>query len=56
MKTKKEKQYNRTKTGFNSVAYFQSIKEKMAERMKDMILDEQQAFMKKVRHGKVKLD
>ena len=56
MKTKKEKKYSRTKEGFNSVDYFRSIKEKMAEKMKDMTLEEQQAFMKKIREGKVKLD
>ena len=52
MKTEKEKKNTRTKAGFNSVEYFRTIKEKM----KDMTLEEQQEFMKKVREGKVKLD
>ena len=56
MKTEKEKKNTRTKAGFNSVEYFRSIKEKMAEKMKGMTLEEQQEFMKKVREGKVKLD
>ena len=55
MKTEKDKKNARTKAGFNSVEYFRSIKEKMAEKMKDMTLEEQQAFMKKVREGNVKL-
>jgi hypothetical protein len=56
MKTEKEKKNTRTKAGFNSVEYFRSIKEKMAEKMKGMTIEEQQEFMKKVREGKVKLD
>ncbi|MFO7826540.1 MAG: hypothetical protein R6V72_21575 [Cyclobacterium sp.] len=56
MKSEKEKKYTRTKEGFNSVEYFRSIKQKLAERMKDMTLKEQKEFMKKVREGEIKID
>lgn len=56
MKREKAKKYTRTPEGFNSVEYFRSIKQKLAERMKDMTLKEQKAFMKKVREGEIKLD
>jgi len=56
MKNEKEKQETGTKEDFDSVEYFRSIKQKLAERMKDMTLKEQKAFMKKVKEGEIKID
>ncbi len=48
MKTKKDKT-------FDSVAFFRVIKEKLAEKMAGMTLQEQHDFMRKVREGKIKI-
>jgi hypothetical protein len=48
MKTKTEK-------SFDTVAFFRAIKEKLAEKMAGMTLEQQKEFMKKVRDGKIKL-
>lgn len=48
MKAKKEK-------SFDSVAFFRAIKEKLAEKMAGMTLQEQHDFMRKVREGKIKI-
>jgi hypothetical protein len=48
MKAKKEKT-------FDSVAFFRTIKEKLAEKMAGMTLQEQHDFMRKVREGKIKI-
>ncbi len=48
MKTKE------TKT-FDTVAFFRTIKEKLAKRMEGMTLAQKKEFMKQVREGKIKL-
>jgi hypothetical protein len=48
MKTKSEK-------SFDTVAFFRAIKEKLAEKMSGMTLEEQKEFLKKVREGKIKI-
>jgi len=48
MKTKIEKK-------FDTVKFFRSIKEKLAERMVNMTLDEQKEFLRKVREGEIKI-
>jgi hypothetical protein len=48
MKTKIEKT-------FDTVAFFRSIKEKLASKMIGMSLEQQKEFMQKVREGKIKL-
>ncbi len=47
MKTKE------TKT-FDTVAFFRTIKEKLAKRMEGMTLAQKKEFMKQVREGKIK--
>lgn len=48
MKTKE------TKT-FDSVAFFRSIKEKLAKKMEGMNLVQKKEFMQQVREGKIKI-
>ena len=48
MKTKIEKT-------FDTVAFFRAIKEKLAEKMAGMTLEQQKEFMKNVREGKIKI-
>ena len=48
MKAKKKK-------SFDSVTFFRAIKEKLAEKMSGMSLQQQQDFMRKVREGKIKI-
>ena len=48
MKTKTEK-------SFDTLAFFRAIKEKLAEKMQGMTLEQQKEFMKMVREGKVKI-
>ncbi len=48
MKTKSEK-------SFDTVAFFRAIKEKLAEKMLGMTIEEQKEFLKKVREGKIKI-
>ena len=40
---------------FDTVKFFRSIKEKLAERMINMTLDEQKEFLRKVREGEIKI-
>jgi hypothetical protein len=40
---------------FDTVKFFCSIKEKLAERMINMTFEEQREFLKEVREGKIKL-
>lgn len=40
---------------FDTVKFFRSIKEKLAERMINMTLDEQKEFLRKVRDGEIKI-
>jgi len=46
----------KTKKKFDTVSYFRTIKEKLADKMSNMTLEEQKEFMRKVREGKLKLD
>jgi len=48
MKTMNEKK-------FDTVKYFRLIKEKLAEKMVDMTLEEQKIFLKQIREGKIKI-
>lgn len=45
---------NEKKT-FDTVAFFRGIKEKMAEKMAGMTLEQQKEFMQKVREEKIKM-
>ena len=47
---------NKTKKKFDLVAFFSDIKQKMAEHMKDMSLEEKREFLRKVRERKIKLE
>ena len=49
MKTKTEKT-------FDTVKFFRQIKEKLAERLSTMTLEEQKEFLRKVRNGEIKVD
>ena len=40
---------------FDSVAFFRTIKEKMAKMMEGMTLTEKKEFMKNIREGKIKV-
>jgi hypothetical protein len=40
---------------FDTVKFFRSIKEKLAERMTNMTLEEQKEFLRQVREGKIKI-
>lgn len=40
---------------FDTVQFFRSIKEKLAERLINMTLEEQREFLKQVREGKIKI-
>ncbi len=48
MKTKEKKT-------FDTVAFFRAIKEKLAEKMSGMTLEQQKIFLEKVRNGEIKL-
>ena len=39
---------------FDSVAFFRSVKEKMAKMMEDMTLTQKKEFMRQIREGKIK--
>lgn len=39
---------------FDTIKYFRSIKEKLANRMAEMTLEEQREFLRQVREGKIK--
>ncbi len=40
---------------FDTVKFFRSIKEKLAERMLNMTFEEQKVFLRHVREGKIKI-
>ena len=40
---------------FDAVKFFRSVKEKLADRMSDMTLEEKKDFLRKVREGKIKI-
>jgi len=40
---------------FDTVKFFRSIKEKLAERMLTMTIEEQKDFLRQVREGKIKI-
>lgn len=40
---------------FDTVKFFRSIKEKLAERMVNMSLEEQKEFLRKVKEGEIKI-
>lgn len=40
---------------FDTVKFFRSIKEKLAERMLNMTFEEQKVFLRQVREGKIKI-
>jgi hypothetical protein len=44
-----------TKKSFDTVKYFRLIKEKMAEKLSTMTLEEQKEYLRDVREGKIKL-
>lgn len=44
-----------TEKSFDAVAFFRAIKEKLAEKMAGMTLEQQKEFMQKVREGKIKI-
>jgi hypothetical protein len=46
---------NKETKSFDSVSFFRSIKEKLAEKMEGMTLPQKKAFMQKVREGKIKI-
>lgn len=43
------------KKKFDTVKFFRLIKERLAERMADMTLEEQREFLKQVKEGKIKI-
>ena len=40
---------------FDTLVFFRSIKEKLAEKMANMTFEEKREFLKKVREGKIKI-
>ena len=40
---------------FDTVKFFRQIKEKLAEKLSTMTLDEQKEYLRKIREGKIKL-
>ena len=44
-----------TEKKFDTVKFFRSIKEKLAERMVNMTFDEQKEFLRQVREGKINI-
>ena len=45
----------KTKKKFDTVKFFREIKEKLAEKMTGMTLEEQKEFLKQVKEGKLKI-
>ena len=45
----------KTEKTFDTIAFFTAIKEKLAEQMAGMTLEQQKVFMQKVREGKIKI-
>jgi len=46
---------NKEKKEFDSVAFFRTIKEKLAKKMQGMTLMQKKEFMRQVREGKIKV-
>jgi hypothetical protein len=44
-----------TEKTFDTVKFFRQIKEKLAERLSTMTLEEQKEFLRKVRDGEIKI-
>ncbi|MBD0331747.1 MAG: hypothetical protein ICV66_03755 [Chitinophagaceae bacterium] len=44
-----------TKKKFDTVKFFRNVKEKLAQRMEGMTLQQKKEFMKQVREGKIKI-
>jgi hypothetical protein len=44
-----------TKKTFDTVKFFRLIKEKLAEKLSTMTLEEQKEYLKKIREGEIKL-
>ena len=44
-----------TEKTFDTVKYFQKIKEKIAKKLSAMTLDEQKEYLRKIREGEIKL-
>ena len=44
-----------TKKSFDTVKFFRQIKEKLAEKLSTMTLDEQKEYLRKVREGEIKI-
>ncbi|MFT4092113.1 MAG: hypothetical protein QM640_00645 [Niabella sp.] len=55
MKNKEKKEPARPVGGFDSVAFFRAIKEKLAKKMEGMTLIQKREFMRQVREGKIKV-
>jgi hypothetical protein len=45
-----------TKKSFDTVKFFRLIKEKLAEKLSSMTLEEQKEYLSKVRSGEIKID
>jgi hypothetical protein len=45
----------KTKKLFDSVKYFRLIKERLAEKLSTMTLEEQKEYLRNIRDGKIKL-
>ena len=43
------------KKSFDSIKYFRRLKEKMAEQLAQMTLEEQKEYLRKIRSGEIKL-
>jgi hypothetical protein len=44
-----------TKKSFDTVKFFRLIKEKLAEKLSKMTIEEQKEYLRKVREGKIKV-
>jgi hypothetical protein len=44
-----------SKKSFDTVIYFRQIKEKLAEKLSTMTLEEQKEYLRKIREGEIKL-
>ena len=44
-----------TEKTFDTVKYFRKIKEKLAEKLSTMSLEEQKEYLRKIRDGEIKL-
>ena len=44
-----------TEKKFDSVTFFRNIKEKLAEKLSGMTLEQQKEFLRKIREGEIKI-